>query len=100
MGIKCSPNEAIRESRLDAVIENSGNGKCFRRFGTRKREKYELGDIVRICKRDNTNDKDKKDRSLEICNVVGSDDSKSVIVRKEGGKVVKKSIRVVKEVIN
>lgn len=66
VGIKCFPLEAIKESRWEAVVNNTSEGSFSKRFNSSlNNENHVKGDGVMVCKRDNVKNKDEKGRFLE-----------------------------------
>lgn len=90
--IGCTPMEACADTTGKITRANSPEGKYAGKFKVRPREKFEVGERVRIAKSDNLGGKSKeyKGRFLikgEILDKCGGD---SYLVRKEDGKIVKK----------
>ncbi|KAF9752815.1 Transposon Tf2-9 polyprotein, partial [Nosema granulosis] len=87
-GLRCTPNEAIKDCKTNTEIkwENSSMGDYAKNFVKRTREKFIVGQIVRIAKRENLGNNSKRDsgrftRKGVITDVCEKD---SYIVKTEG----------------
>lgn len=91
-GIKCSPNEAYNDTSGIAAEENSKVGKYNQRFRRFKREKFYIGQKVRIAKLDNLGkmQKSEKGRFLGCGVILEVFDNDSYLVRDDQGKIKKK----------
>jgi RNase H-like domain found in reverse transcriptase/Reverse transcriptase (RNA-dependent DNA polymerase)/Integrase core domain/Integrase zinc binding domain len=50
-GIRCTPREAWKDETNIAMIENNREGKYIKQFKKTKREKFKIGDRIRIAKK-------------------------------------------------
>ncbi|KAF9754348.1 hypothetical protein NGRA_3368, partial [Nosema granulosis] len=91
-GIRCTPIEARQDETGEDMIENGLEGIYQKQFIRRKRETFDVGQRVRIAKKENLKgcDKYEKGRFLEMGQVQDRCKGDSYIVRLDNGRMVKK----------
>ncbi|KAI5152045.1 hypothetical protein ENBRE01_2525, partial [Enteropsectra breve] len=92
VAIKCTPLEAVADIKDSVQTENSGFGKYGDKFKIRKREKFNLGQKVRIASHENlgTDSKRIKGRFIDEGIITGIMEKDSYLVRYAGGRIAKK----------
>jgi hypothetical protein len=88
-GIGCTPVEAWNDES-GAMIENSSSGRYSSRFKRRFREKFSVGQEVRMGHRENVKEPGGKGRFTEIGRVQEKCGGDSYLVRKCDNRIVKK----------
>lgn len=89
-GIGCAPMEALEKEPEIAKQENGRDGKYKNRFKKRNREEFEVGQEVRVAKRENLGreTKEAKGRFLGKAVVKETCRGDSYVIEKDGGKMV------------
>ncbi|MGL5708896.1 MAG: hypothetical protein ACRDDF_11645, partial [Aeromonas sp.] len=91
-GIKCSPQDALKDISGIANQENSSGGRYVKQFKSYKREIFEKGQQVRVSKSENlgTESKNLKGRFLRRGVIVNCMNGDSYLVKMDDGKITKK----------
>lgn len=92
IGAECTPYETSVKTHWRTALDNSQEGTCQRIFSKRKdKTAFDLGEEVRFCSRDNLTDKDKNGRIIECRKILCKSGTKSVLVRNNNEKIVKRT---------
>jgi phosphoribosylformylglycinamidine (FGAM) synthase-like enzyme len=90
-GIRCTPREAWKDETNIAMIENNREGKYIKQFKKTKREKFKIGDRIRIAKKENVKEgKHMRGRFLGLGDVIGICGGDSYLIKDSEGKLKKK----------